>query len=134
MLVFSDALRTSRAQLLAAAIDEGSAGAATLKIYTGPRPAPGAAITDQVLLVALQFTHPCAQSVTGGVLTLKPLAEQMATASGIHAWGRIADRDGDFVADLDVGPPGFGADIEIPANELYEGAMVRINTATFTEP
>ena len=46
MLVFSDALRTSRAQLLAAAIDEGSAGAATLTIYTGPRPAPGAAITD----------------------------------------------------------------------------------------
>ena len=134
MLTYVDTLRTSRAQLLAAAIDEGSAGAATLKIYTGPRPAPGAAITDQVLLVALQFPHPCTQSVTGGVLTLKPLAEQMATASGIHAWGRIADRDGDFVADLDVGPPGFGADIEIPANELYEGAMVRINTATFTEP
>lgn len=41
MLVFSDALRTGRAQLLAAAIDEGSAGATTLKIYTGPRPAPG---------------------------------------------------------------------------------------------
>ena len=134
MFAYSDALRTARAQLLAAAIDEGSAGAATLKIYTGPRPAPGAAITTQVLLVALQFPHPCTQSVTGGVLTLKPLAEQMASASGIHVWGRIANRDGDFVADLDVGPPGFGADIEIPANELYEGAMVRINTATFTEP
>ena len=134
MFTYADALRTSRAQLLAAAIDEGSAGAATLKIYTGPRPAPGAAITDQVLLVALQFPHPCAQSVTGGVLTLKPLAEQMATASGIHAWGRIANRDGDFVADLEVGPPGLGADIEIPATELFTGAMVRINSATITEP
>lgn len=134
MLVFSDALRTSRAQLLAAAIDEGSAGAATLKIYTGPRPAPGAAITDQVLLVALQFPHPCTQSVTGGVLALKPLAEQMASASGVHAWGRIANRDGDFVADLEVGPPGLGADIEIPATELFTGAMVRINSATITEP
>ena len=134
MFTYADALRTSRAQLLAAAIDEGSAGAATLKIYTGPRPAPGAAITDQVLLVALQFPHPCTQSVTGGVLTLKPLAEQMATASGIHAWGRIANRDGDFVADLEVGPPGLGADIEIPATELFTGAMVRINSATITEP
>ena len=134
MLVFSDALRTSRVQLLATAIDEGSAGAATLKIYTGPRPAPGAAITGQALLVTLQFPHPCAQSVTGGVLTLKPLAEQMATASGIHAWGRIANRDGDFVADLEVGPPGLGADIEIPATELFTGAMVRINSATITEP
>ena len=134
MLTFAESLRTSRVQLLATAIDEGSAGAATLKIYTGPRPAPGAAITDQVLLVALQFPHPCAQSVTGGVLTLKPLAEQMATASGIHAWGRIANRDGDFVADLEVGPPGLGADIEIPATELFTGAMVRINSATITEP
>ena len=134
MFTYADALRTSRAQLLAAAIDEGSAGAATLKIYTGPRPAPGAAITDQVLLVALQFPHPCTQSVTGGVLTLKPLAEQMASASGIHAWGRIANRDGDFVADLEVGPPGIGADIEIPATELFTGAMVRINSATITEP
>ncbi|MNP79149.1 hypothetical protein D3C76_1769230 [compost metagenome] len=72
--------------------------------------------------------------MTGGVLTLKPLAEQMATASGIHAWGRIANRDGDFVADLEVGPPGIGADIEIPATELFTGAMVRINSATITEP
>ena len=48
--------------------------------------------------------------------------------------GRLANRDGVFIADLDVGPPGSGADIEIPANELYAGAMVRINNATFTEP
>ena len=134
MLTFAESLRTSRVQLLATAIDEGSAGAATLKIYTGPRPAPGAAITDQVLLVALQFPHPCAQSVTGGVLTLKPLAEQMATASGVHDWGRITNRDGDFVADLNVGPPESGADIEIPASELFAGAMVRIDSASLTEP
>ena len=134
MLTYVDTLRTSRAQLLAAAIDEGSAATATLKIYTGPRPAPGAAITSQVLLVALQFPHPCTQSVTGGVLTLKPLAEQMVTASGVQAWGRIANRDGGFVADLDVGPPESGADIEIPASELFTGAMVRINDAIFTEP
>ncbi|MCX4071078.1 hypothetical protein [Aeromonas caviae] len=134
MFAYADALRTSRAQLLATAIDEGSAGPATLKIYTGGRPAPGAAVTSQVLLVTLQFTHPCAQSVTGGVLTLKPLAEQMVTASGVQAWGRIANRDGGFVADLDVGPPESGADIEIPASELFTGAMVRINDAIFTEP
>jgi len=134
MLTFAESLRTSRVQLLATAIDEGSAGAATLKIYTGPRPAPGAAITGQALLVTLQFPHPCAQSVTGGVLTLKPLAEQMVTGSGVHDWGRITNRDGDFVADLNVGPPESGADIEIPASELFAGAMVRIDSASLTEP
>ncbi len=82
MLKFSDTVRTSRAQVLATAIDTGSAGPATLKIYTGGRPAPGAAITSQQLLVTLQFQNPCAQSVTVGVLTLKPLAEQMATGNG----------------------------------------------------
>ena len=133
MLTFSDPLRTSRAQLLATAIDAGSAGPATLKIYVGPRPAPGAAITGP-LLATLQFAHPCAQTVSGGMLTLKPLAEQLVTGNGIPGWGRISDRDGDFVADLDVGPPGSGADIEIPADELFTGAMLRINSATITEP
>lgn len=134
MLTFSDPLRTSRVQLLATAIDAGSAGPATLKIYAGIRPAPGAAITGSALLATLQFAHPCAQTVTGGMLTLKPLAEQLVTGNGIPSWGRISDRDGDFVADLDVGPPGSGADIEIPADELFAGAMLRINSATITEP
>jgi hypothetical protein len=134
MLKFHDSVRTARAQILADAIDQGSAAPATFKIYGGSRPAVGAVITDQPLLVTLQFQLPCAQSVTGGVLTLKPLAEQMATGSGAPTWGRFANRDGDFVADLDVGPPGSGADLEIPTNELFTGALVRINTATLTEP
>ncbi|ATL99554.1 hypothetical protein CK910_14560 [Aeromonas sp. CA23] len=134
MLKFSDTVRTARAQVLATAIDTGSAGPATFKVYTGPRPAPGAAITSQQLLVTLQFPNPCAQSVTGGVLTLKPLAEQMATGNGAPNWGRFTNRDGDFVADLDVGPPASGADLEIPTDELFAGALVRINTATITEP
>ncbi|WP_421211631.1 hypothetical protein [Aeromonas sp. 600479] len=134
MLTYADPLRTSRAQQLATAIDTGSGTSATLTIYTGTRPAPGAAITDQLALVVLKFTHPCAKTVSGGVLTLKPLAEQMATASGTPTWGRIADRDGTFVADLDVGVPGSGADLEIPASEFFAGALIRINNATITEP
>lgn len=134
MFQFSDPLRTARAQLLAMAIDTGSAAPAKLIIYGGTRPAPGAAITVEPLLCALLFSHPCAQSVTGGVLTLKPLAEQLATGSGAPTWARILDRDGDFVADLDVGIPESGADLEIPASEFFAGALIRINDATLTEP
>ncbi|MNR39247.1 hypothetical protein D3C85_1574410 [compost metagenome] len=134
MFKFADTLRTSRAQLLAMAIDSGSGTAATFKIYGGTRPAPGAAITDQPLLVTLLFSHPCAQTVTGGVLTLKPLAEQMATGNGAPTWGRFADRDGLFVADLSVGATGSGADLEIPTSELFIGALLRINSASVTEP
>ncbi|MFM4963721.1 hypothetical protein ACEUBT_08205 [Aeromonas bivalvium] len=134
MFQFSNALRTSRAQLLASAIDAGSADQAMLRIYGGTRPAPGAAVTDQPLLCTLMFTHPCAQSVTGGVLTLKPLAEQLATGGGAPTWARILNRDGEFVADLDVGIPESGADLEIPAPEFFAGALIRINDATLTEP
>ncbi|MFM5537011.1 hypothetical protein ACET8U_06785 [Aeromonas veronii] len=134
MITFADGVRTSRAQLLASAIDTGSGPSATLTIYTGPRAPVGGQLTGQAALVALKFSHPCAKTVSGGVLTLKPLAEQMATASGAPAWGRILDRDGAFVADLDVGVPGSGADLEIPAAEFFAGALIRINTATITEP
>ncbi|MGL6489759.1 hypothetical protein ACSZNX_01275 [Aeromonas veronii] len=134
MISYAEGLRTSRAQLLATAIDTGSGASAKLTIYTGTKPAPGAATTDQLALVALTFSHPCAKTISGGVLTLKPLAEQMATASGVPTWGRIVDRDGTFVADLDVGVPGSGADLEIPASEFFAGALIRINNATITEP
>ena len=134
MLTYVDTLRTNRAQLLATAIDTGSGPSATLTVYTGARPAPGAAITDQLALVVLKFSHPCAKTVSGGVLTLKPLAEQMATANGFPRWARIADRDGTFVADLDVGVPLSGADLEIPTSEIFAGALIRINNATITEP
>lgn len=134
MITYAEGVRTSRAQQLATAIDAGSGTNATLAIYTGSRPAPGAAITNQKTLVVLKFSHPCAQSITGGVLTLKPLAEQMATGSGAPTWGRIANREGAFVADLDVGVPGSGADFELPAAEFFAGALIRVNTATITEP
>lgn len=134
MLTFATALRTARAQLLATALDEGAAGAATLKLYGGTRPASGAAITDQPLLISLPLAHPSAQTVTGGVLTLKAIPEAMVTGNGTISWGRFLDRDGGFVADLDVGLPESGADLEIPVLEVYAGAYIRINSATVTEP
>lgn len=76
------ALRTSRVQLLADAIDAGSAGAATLKLYGGTRPGSGGNVSDQPLLITLPLATPCAQSVTGGVLTLKAIAEAMVSGNG----------------------------------------------------
>ncbi|MEG0007973.1 MAG: hypothetical protein RR721_08125 [Aeromonas sp.] len=134
MLTFANALRTARAQLLADAIDTGTAGAATLKLYGGTRPGSGGNISGQPLLITLPLANPCAQSVTGGVLTLKAIAEAMVTGNGTITWGRFSNRDGAFVADLDAGLPGSGADLEIPVLEVYQGAYIRINNPTVTEP
>ena len=86
------------------------------------------------LLITLPLAYPCAQSVNGGVLTLKAIAEAMVSGNGTISWGRFSNRDGGFVADLDVGLTGSGADLEIPLLEVYQGAYIRINTATVTEP
>lgn len=134
MLTFATALRTSRIQLLADAIDTGAAGAATLKLYGGTRPGSGAAITDQPLLITLPLANPSAQTVSGGVLTLKAIPEAMVTGNGTIKWGRFLNRDGAFVADLDAGLTGSGADLEIPILDVYAGAYIRINNATVTEP
>lgn len=134
MLSFANTLRTARVQLLADAIDAGSAGAATLKLYGGTRPGSGGNITDQPKLITLPLANPCAQSVNGGVLTLKAIPEAMVSGNGTITWARFSNRDGAFVADLSVGLTGSGADLEIPVLEVYQGAYIRINTATVTEP
>jgi len=134
MISFSDTLRSQRAQLLATAIDQGSLGAASLCLYGGNRPGSGQPVTDQPLLISLLLAYPCAASVGGGVLVLKPIPETLVTADGTLSWGRLLDRDGLPVADLEVGLPGSGADIELPALAVYRGAFIRIDQATLTEP
>lgn len=135
MINYSTAVRTARAQAVADRIDAGTGPAAHLSIYTGERPiTPGAALTDQALLVALPFAYPCAAPATGGILTFAPLAETMAIATGAPSWARITDRDGQFVADLDVGQPDSGADIELPLETLYQGTLIRINDGQILEP
>jgi hypothetical protein len=132
---YSTATRTARAQAIADAIDGGTGPNATLSIYTGARPVtPGGAITDQVLIVALPFAVPCAQSVSGGILTFSPLAETMAPGTVAPVWARAADRDGNFVADLDVGLVDSGADIELPLDTVYQGTLIRVTSATILEP
>jgi hypothetical protein len=91
MISYAEGVRTSRAQLLATAIDTGTGASAKLTIYTGTKPAPGAPPTNQLALVVLTFSHPCAKTISG-------------------------------------------ADLELPAAEFFAGALIRINTATITEP
>jgi hypothetical protein len=111
-------LRNARLNQITAAIDAG-AGAGTLKLYTGPRPASGAAITSETLL---------------GVLTLDTITDDTsADASGTAVWARIQDSDAAFVMDLDVGAAGSGADIELVSTTITAGQAVGIASATITE-
>lgn len=128
-----EALRNARLDEITAAMDAGS-GAAKLRIYTGPRPATGAAITTETLLAELTFSDPSASGASGGVLTLDPITQDSsADATGTAAWARILDSDNNFVMDLSVGAAGSGADIELVSTSITTGQPVAIAAATITE-
>lgn len=130
---FATSLRNSRANQIAAAIDA-DAAPGVLTLFTGPRPATGAAITTQTLLATLTFAQPCAPAAANGVLTFDDIAaDPSADATGTPTWGRIRDGDNVFVLDLSVGGPGSGADIELTTADIVSGETVEINSAIIRE-
>jgi len=128
----STAMRNSRLQLILDAMDAGG-GAATLKFYTGPRPATGAAITTETLLATLTCSDPVG-TITTGVLTFDAVTEDSsADDTGTVAWARVDDSTTTFVCDLSVTVIAGGGDIEINTTGIVAGSPVSIVSAVITE-
>lgn len=125
-------IRTARAQLIVDAIDAGAAG--TLKLYTAPQPATGAAVGAATLLGTLTFADPCG-TVTNGTLTFSAIvADTAADADGTATWARVADSTGTHVMDMTVGLVGSGADIIMNNVVVVTGGEISItNFATIVE-
>lgn len=104
-----------------------------LKLYDGTKPSPGAAITTQVLLAEILFNDPCG-TVSDGVLTLTFEGETQALATSDVTWCRITDSDNVFVIDADVTDTSGSGAVKIDSIHLYEGGLVRVSTATISEP
>lgn len=132
MIALAAAVRNARLQAIVTALDAGGA-AASLILYTGPQPDPGADLTDQVALATLTFNRP-AGSVANGVLTFAGLAEVQAKEEGTAAWVRAAASDASIVFDADVGAKDSGSTIEISNTTLYPGALVQATKAQLIEP
>jgi hypothetical protein len=132
-MTFSTALRTTRVTAILTAIDAG-AGAGTRKIYTGPRPATGAAITTETLLGTLTFSDPCG-TVTDGVLTFSALtADAEADATGTAAWYRDADSTGAFVSDGSITATGGGGDMTLNTVSIVASGPISVTgTKAITE-
>jgi len=125
-------LRNARLNVIRDAIDAGTA-AGTLKIYSGTRPATGAAPTaSEVLLGTLTFSDPCAPAASGGVLTFSAITGANAVADGTATWARASDSAGTFVMDLSVGATGSGADITLNTTAIVTGGPISVTSATIT--
>jgi hypothetical protein len=67
-------------------------------------------------------------------LTFGPITEEdMAPATGEMAWARIADSNGAWVADANVGITGSGAALEFNTLNVYAGGIVRLTAGQITE-
>ena len=132
-LTLATSLRTTRVALIKDAIDAGS-GPGTRNIYTGPRPATGAAITTETLLGTLTFADPCG-TVVDGVLTFDAItADAAADASGDAVWYRDQDSAGAFVMDGSITATGGGGDMTLNTTSIVAGGPISVTgTMTITE-
>lgn len=124
------AIRNAQLNAIRDAIDAGAAGGKLL-IYTGTRPATGAAIGAQVLLGTVTFSATSAPDASGGVLTFNSFTEDSAAdATGTAAWARATDSDDTFVCDLSVGTS--GEDVNLNTVSIVSGGPIRVNSGTIT--
>lgn len=134
MIDLSPAAKEARLTALANYVETGS-GIALLRMYTGPKPTPGAAITTQTLIVEFDLPNPFANDITDDTLTIDTISSELAVATGTVAWGRILNRNGDWVGDAIAGEE------DDPTAWIWllsgvavaEGSLVSIQTAEITE-
>lgn len=128
-LGINETIRNDRLDVLTAAVDAGT-GPGVIKVYDGTRPATGAAITTETLLVTGTFSDPSAAAASGGVLTFNSITGANAVATGTATWARIEDSDGNFIADMDAGTS--GTDLILNTTSLVTGGPVAFTAATIT--
>lgn len=131
MIELMPAVKDARSEALRAAIDQGT-GTAGILLYSGARPSVTGDPATGVVLVVVDLPAPCG-SVVDGALTLNAPAWVNVLATGTCSWARIVDRNGNPVADMDVGLTGSGADIELNALDVYAGGLLGVTSAVLRE-
>lgn len=101
---------------------------ATATLYSGDRPAFGAAPTGDVLGVVL-LVEPLGM-ITGGVLAITATPEVMLAASGVATWARVANGEGTVGWDCTVSDTQGDGELKLPSTTLYAGGYTRIVSGT----
>lgn len=130
-------LATSVASALADAITtaaDAGASAATLKVYTGSKPATVETGATGTLLATFTLADPVAAAASAGIATwdFSPAVTATVAATGTAGWFRVADSTGAGVLDGTVGTS--GADMTVSSTSWTSGGLVSLNSGTFTQP
>jgi hypothetical protein len=132
MIVLSVPVRNSRLAVIGNALDAATTPG-LLCIYAGNRPAAGTAVDDQCLLVEIHLPKPSILHLEQGTLTFAPIGDGLCRRSGQAVWARFTDGDRHWIADMDAGLIGSGAEVELSALMLFAGGAVEVQLAVMTE-
>lgn len=126
-LGYAASLRNAQLNAVRDAIDAG-AGAGTLTIYSGTRPATGGAVTTEV--ATLTMGDPSAPAAASGSVTYNAITDDASATGGTASWFRIADSVGTFVMDGDVGTT--GSDLNLNSVTIAAASTVSISSFVIT--
>lgn len=129
---YSPDIRNGRQNVVIDNMDSG-VGNALLLLYSGTKPATGAAITNQVLLAVLIFSKPSGV-VNNGVITFSAITrDEKANASGTIGWARVTNSEGNFCMDLTASLNGQGGEVQLPTLDVVEGQPFECSSFVITE-
>ncbi len=125
--------RNAQADAVAARFDAG-AGAATIQIRTGSKPANPQAAATGTLLATLTLADPAWAAASAGVAALDatPVITANAVAAGTAGWWRALDSNNVAIVDGTAGSSGTDMIIDNPA--LVVGQTVNLTVGTMTAP
>ena len=130
MITISTGLNEARLAGVRDFLDSG-AGAATVNVYDGARPAGGAAVTTQNLLTTITLPEPCGV-VAANKLTLDPVPDALIVHTGDATWARILNGNGDYALGCDVTDTLGAGEIKLASTSLLIGGAARLVSGQFT--
>lgn len=121
-LAYVTALRNAQLDEITLEVDAGAA-AGTLTLYDGTRPATGGAVTTEV--ATLTFSDPAFPAAGSGTVAASAITSDTNATGGTATWFRVADSDGNFVMDGDVGTS--GSDLNLNTTVIAAGSTVSVS-------
>lgn len=129
----STSARNAAVAAVVGLIDAG-AGAGTMQIRTGSRPANPQAAATGTLLATVTFQDPAFGAPSGGSAACTNPAGVTAVATGTASWVRIADSAGNAVMDGSVTTTGGGGDVTLATVSITTNDLVDITGGSLTMP
>lgn len=130
-LTLATAARNAMADGAVDLLDAG-AGAGTIQIRSGTRPASANDAATGTLLASVVLVDPAFGAASGGVATLANPAAVTAVGAGTATWCRFLDSNAATVMDGGVTVTGGGGDLTLVTTSITVGLSVDITGGTFT--